>query len=112
MKVRSGKMEVKNSLVGFQFVFSKRKTNCNLEVPTMKVKNNYTVDDARDFIFNENQSDHSGLSWDEEENDDIKDAVWNNISDGKPTDAAKPGNDIPPASLAGAVYQASSSDQC
>ena len=110
MKVRSGKIKVKNRLVGVQFVFSK--TNCNLEVPKIKKKNNYNVDDVRDLIFNENQSDRSGLSWDEEENDDIKDAVWNNISDGKPTDAAEPGNDIPLASLAGAVYQASSSDQC
>ena len=61
-----------------QFEFSKRKTNCNLEVLTMKMKKNYNVDDAIDFIFGGNQSDLSGLSSDEEEDED---AVQNKVSD-------------------------------
>ena len=75
MKVKSGKREVKNSFVGVQFDFSKRKTNSNLEVLTMKVKGNYNVDDAIDFMFDGNQSDLSGLNSDKWENDEIKDAV-------------------------------------
>ena len=75
MKVKSGKRELKNSLVWVQFEFSKRKTNSNLEVLTMKVKKNYNVDDAIDFMFDGNQSDLSGLNSDKEENDEIEDAV-------------------------------------
>ena len=75
MKVKSGKREVKNSFVGVQFDFSKRKTNSNLEVLTMKVKGNYNVDDAIDFMFDGNQSDLSGLNSDKWENDEIEDAV-------------------------------------
>ena len=75
MKVKSGKREVKNSLVWVQFEFSKRKTNSNLEVLTMKVKKNYNVDDAIDFMFDGNQSDLSGLNSDKGENDEIEDAV-------------------------------------
>ena len=77
----------------------------------MKVKKNYNVDDAIDFVFNGNQSDFSGLSSEEEENDVIEDAVRNNVSEYKPTDAAKFDDDIPLASLAGASNQASSNDQ-
>ena len=54
VKVKSGKIQVKNSLVWVQFEFSKRKTNSNLDVLTMKVKNNYHDDDAMDFIFDGN----------------------------------------------------------
>ena len=41
----------------------------------MKVKKNYNVDDAIDFMFDGNQSDLSGLNSDKEENDEIEDAV-------------------------------------
>ena len=54
MKVKIGKIEVKNSLVWVPFEFSKRKTNCNLEGLTMNVKNNYYVHDAIGFIFDRN----------------------------------------------------------
>ena len=77
----------------------------------MKVKKNYNVDDAIDFIFDGNQSDLSGLNSGEEENDDIEDAARNNVSDDEPADAAEPDNDILIASLAGASKQASSNDQ-
>ena len=80
MKVKSGRTEVKNSLVWAQFKFSKRKINCNLEVLTMKVKRDDNVG---------NQLDLSGFSSDKEENDEIEDAVWNTVSDDKPTDAAE-----------------------
>ena len=36
--MKSGKIEVKSSLVSVQFEFSNRKANCNLEVLTVKVK--------------------------------------------------------------------------
>ena len=111
MKVKSGKIEVKNSLVWVQFEFSKSKINCNLEVLTIKVKKNYNGDDAIDFIFDENQSDLSGLSSDEEENNKIEDTVRNNVSNDEWTDAAESDDDIPLASLAGASNQASSNDQ-
>ena len=45
----------------------------------MKVKKNYNVDDAIDFTFNGNQSDLASLSSDEEENDEIEDAVRSNV---------------------------------
>ena len=77
----------------------------------MKVKKNYNVDDAIEFIFDGNQSDLSSLSSDEEQNDEIEDAVRNNVSDDKPTDAAESDDDIPLASLARANNQASSNDQ-
>ena len=70
-------------------------------------KKNCNVDDAIDFIFNENQSDLSGLNLDKEENDEIEDAVQNNVSNDDPTDAAESGNDISFASLVGASNQAS-----
>ena len=94
MKVKSGRTEVKNSLVWAQFKFSKRKINCNLEVLTMKVKRDDNVG---------NQLDLSGFSSDKEENDEIEDAVWNTVSDDKPTDAAESDNDLPFASLTGAT---------
>ena len=93
MKMKSGKIEVKNSLFWVQFEFSKRKTNCSLEVLTMKVKKNYNVDDAIDFIFDGNQSDLSGLSSDEEGNDEIEDAV-RNVSDDELADATEFDNNI------------------
>ena len=77
----------------------------------MKVKNNYNADDAIDLIFDGNQSDLSDLSLNEEEIDEIKDAVWNNVSDDEPIDAAESYNDIPLASLAGASNQANHNDQ-
>ena len=78
---------------------------------TTKVKKNYNVDDTIDFIFDGNQSDFSGLSSDEEENDEIKDEPRNNVSDDEPTDAAESDDDISLASLAGASNQVSSNDQ-
>ena len=45
---------------------------------------------------------------DKEENDEIEDALQNNVSNDDPTDAAKSDNDISFASLAGASNQASS----
>ena len=45
---------------------------------------------------------------DKEENDEIEDAVQNNVSNDDPTDAAESDNDISFASLAGASNQASS----
>ena len=77
----------------------------------MKVKKNYNVDDAIDFIFDGNQSDLSGLSSDEEEIDEIEDAVRNNVSDDEPIDAAESDDDIPLAFLAGESNQRSSNDQ-
>ena len=77
----------------------------------MKVKKDYNVDDAIDFIFDRNQSDLLGLSSDEEENHGTEDAVPNNISNDEPTDAAESDDDIPFASLSGASNQASSNDQ-
>ena len=41
----------------------------------MKVKKNYNVDDAIDFIFDGNQSDLSRLGSDEEENNEENDEV-------------------------------------
>ena len=76
----------------------------------MKVKKNCN-DDTIDLIFDGNQSDLSGLSSDEEENDEIEDAVQNNVSDDERTDAAESDNDIPLASLAGESNQASSNYQ-
>ena len=74
----------------------------------MKVKKNYNVnDDAIDFIFHENQSDLSSLTSDEEENDEMEDAVQNNVSEDEPTDAAKSVDDTLLASLARASNQAS-----
>ena len=49
-------------------------------------RDNFNVDDEIDFIFDGNQS---SLTSDEEENDEIKDTVPSNVSDGKPTDAVK-----------------------
>ena len=77
----------------------------------MKVKKNYNVDDAIDLIFDENQSDLSGLTSDEEEIDEIKDAVPKNVSDDEPTDAAESDDHTPLASLARGSNQASSNDQ-
>ena len=77
----------------------------------MKVKKDYNVDDAIDLIFDGNQSDLSGPTSDEEEIDEIKDAVPKNVSDDEPTDAAESDNDTPLASLARASNQASSNDQ-
>ena len=110
MKVKSGKIKIKNSLAWVQFEFSKRKTYCNLEVLTMAVKKNYNVDHSIDSTFDGNQSDFSGLSSDEEENDEIEDAVRNNVSNDEPTDAAESHDGIPLASLAGTSNQASSND--
>ena len=59
----------------------------------MKVKKNYNVDDAIDFIFDGNQSDLSGLSSDEEGNDEIEDAV-RNVSDDELADATEFDNNI------------------
>ena len=59
----------------------------------MKVKKNYNVDVAIDFIFDGNQSDLSGLSSDEEGNDEIEDAV-RNVSDDEPADATESDNNI------------------
>ena len=50
-----------------------------------------------------NQLDLSGISSDKGENDEIEDAVWNTVSDDKPTDAAESDNDLPLASLTGAT---------
>ena len=86
MKMKSGKLEGKNSLVWFQFEFSNRNTNCNLEVLTMKVKTNYNVDDAIAFIFDGNQWDLWVHSSDEEENDEIEDTVQSIVSDDELTD--------------------------
>ena len=72
----------------------------------MKLKKNYNVDDEIDFIFGGNQWDLSGPSSDEEENDEIEDAVRNTVSDDEPTDAAESDDGIPFASLAGAGNQA------
>ena len=47
----------------------------------MKSEKKYNVDDAIDFISNGSESDLSGLSLDEEENNEIEDAVQNNVSD-------------------------------
>ena len=77
----------------------------------MKVKKDYNVDDAIDLIFDGNQSDLSGPTSDEEEIDEIKDAVPKNVSDDEPTDAAESDNDTPLASLARASNQASFNDQ-
>ena len=42
----------------------------------MKVKKNYNVDDATDFIFDRNQSDLLGISsYEEEQNTEIENAV-------------------------------------
>ena len=71
----------------------------------MKVKKNYNVDDAIGFIFVRNQCS------DEKENNEVEDAVRNDVSDDERTDAAESNNDIPLASLAGASNQASSNDQ-
>ena len=77
----------------------------------MKVKMNYNVDDVINFKFNGNQSDLSGLTLDEKENNEIWDAVRNNVSNDEPADAEKSDDDIPLASLAGASNLASSNDQ-
>ena len=45
------------------------------------------------------------------ENDEIEDAVQNNVSDDEPTDVAESDDYIPLASLAGPTIQASSKDQ-
>ena len=114
MKVKSGKIEVKNSLLWVQSEFSKRKTNCNLEVLMKKVKKNYNVHDAIDFIFDRNQSDFSGLSSDEKENDETEDPVRSNVSDDEWIVAAESDGDIPfddDISLAETSNQASSNDQ-
>ena len=50
-----------------------------------------------------NQLDLSGISSDKEENDEIEDAVWNTVSDDKPTGAAESDNDLSLASLTGAT---------
>ena len=71
----------------------------------MKVKKNCNVDEAIDFLFDGNESDLSGLSLGEEENNDVEDAVRNNFSDDEPTDTAESDNDTPPASLAEASNQ-------
>ena len=86
MKMKSGKLEGKNSLVWFQFEFSNRNTNCNLEVLTMKVKTNYNVDDAIAFILDGNQWDLWVHSSDEEENDENEDTVQSIVSDDELTD--------------------------
>ena len=62
-------------------------------------------------MFHGNQSYFSSFSSDEEENDEIEDAVRNNVSNNEPTDAAESDDDIPLASLAGASSQVSSIDQ-
>ena len=62
-------------------------------------------------MFHGNQSYFSSFSSDEEENDEIEDAVRNNVFNNEPTDAAESDDDIPLASLAGASNQASSNDQ-
>ena len=111
IKVKSGKIKVENSSVSVQSEFSQKNMKCNLEVLTMKVKENYNVDDAIDLIFDGNQSDLSVHSQNEEEIDEIEDAVQNNISDYEPTDAAESDDDIPLASLAGAINQTSYNDQ-
>ena len=77
----------------------------------MKVKKNYNVDEAIDFLFDGNQSHLSGLSSDKEENNDIEDAVQNNFSDDERTDTAESDDDTPLASLAEASNQISSNDQ-
>ena len=77
----------------------------------MKKKENHNVDDAIDFMFDGGQSDLSGLSSDEEENDEIEDAVRNNVSDDEQTHAAESDNDIPLASLAGTSNQTSTNNQ-
>ena len=77
----------------------------------MKVKKDYNVDDAIDLIFDGNQSDLSGLTSDEEEIDEIKDAVPKNVSNDEPTDTAESDNHTSLASLARASNQASSNDQ-
>ena len=79
-----------------------------------KVKKNYNVDDAIDFIFDRNQSDLSGLSSDEKENDETKNPVRSNVSDGEPVVAAESDDGIPfddDISLAEISNQASSNDQ-
>ena len=75
------------------------------------MKRNYNVDDAIDFVFDGKQSDLSGLSSDEEENNEIEDIVRNNVSNDEPTDAAESDDDIPLAFLAGESNQTSSNDQ-
>ena len=62
-------------------------------------------------MFHGNQSYFSSFSSDGEENDEIEDAVQNNVSNNEPTDVAESGDDIPLASLAGASNQVSSVDQ-
>ena len=71
----------------------------------MKVKKNCNVDEAIDFLFDGNESDLSGLSLGEEENNAVEDAVRNNFSDDEPTDTAESDNDTPLASLAEASNQ-------
>ena len=68
--MKSGKIEVKSSLVSVQFEFSNRKTNCS-EVKCQRWKWKKAID----VIFDGNHSDHSGLSSDEEQNDEIEDAI-------------------------------------
>ena len=77
----------------------------------MKVKKNYNVDEAIDFLFDGNQSHLSGLSSDKEENNDTEDAVQNNFSDDERTDTAESDDDTSLASLAEASNQISSNDQ-
>ena len=77
---------------------------------TIKVKKNYNIDDAIDFIFHGNQSDLSGHGLDEQKKHEIENAVQNNASDGEPTDAAEFDDDIPLASLAETSNQANSND--
>ena len=77
----------------------------------MKVKKNYNVDDAINFTFDRNQSDLLGLSLDDEENDEIEDAVRNSVSNCKLNDAVESDNDITLASLAATSNQSSSNDQ-
>ena len=62
-------------------------------------------------MFHGNQSYFSSFSSDEEENDEIEDAVRNNVFNNEPTDAAESDDDIPLASLAGASNQISSIDK-
>ena len=62
-------------------------------------------------MFHGNQSYFSSFSSDEEENDEIEDAVRNNAFNNEPTDAAESDDDIPLASLAGASNQISSIDK-
>ena len=77
----------------------------------MKGKNNYNVDDAIDSIFDQNLSDLSDLSSYNQENNEIKDAVQNDVSDDEPTDATESDDDIPLAALAGASNQTRRNDK-